>query len=332
MKKFLVFLFLFLISLSLFFWITEWVGWEDIKEILFAFSGWEGLVIFGITLLIWLSGVLGYKFIFKSQKYNFSIVGLGEILFASSAISYLFPTSFFGGEAFKVYAIKKRFSLPLEKNLAAVAIEKLLSASIILLFLVSGAISFLLLAAPSLRNFGAVAIAVIGSLTIGLAFFYFKTYKKEINLKWLFRFLGMDEKRNGYTIQDFEREVFRFFDFKKNLVWKGLGIFFFKYFLILIRCWLLLFFLKGETNILIALAILFFIHLAYCFPFPARLGSLEVAQAFAFSSLGMGAASGITFSFLLRGAEVLIALLGLVFLIKLSIKFFTQSKLNRLAP
>ena len=220
MKKFLVFLLSFLVGICLFFWIIDWVGWENIKEILFAFSGWEGLVIFGITLLIWLSGVWGYKFIFKSQKYNFSIVGLGEILFASSDISYLFPTSFFVGEAFKVYAVKKRFFLPLEKNLAAVAIEKLLSASIILLFLVGGAISFLLLADPSLRSFGAIVIVVIGSLAIGLAIFYFKTYKKESIIKWLFRFFGIDEKRNGYTIQDFEREIFRFLDFKKNLVWK----------------------------------------------------------------------------------------------------------------
>lgn len=349
-KKVLVFLFSFVIGLGLFLLVVKWVGWEEIKETLFAFSGWKGIAILGITLLIWLVGIWKYKFIFKSQGYNFSVRSLGEILFASFAIAYLFPTTYFGGEVFKFYAIKKKFSLPWKKNLAAIAIEKLVSLSILLLFLVVGAVSFLLLSNSLLKNFGIIALVLIGTLAIGVTIFYFKSFKKESILnpvrdsrignrrqgsiisngvKWFFRFFGIENKKN-HLVGDIEKEIFLFFDFRKILMWKGLGIAFLKYLLVLIRCWFLLFFLKGEINIFISLAIFSFFYLSYLFPFPARLGSSEAAQVFAFGCLGLGTAAGITFSFILRGAEILIALFGFIFLVKLGIKFFLESKLKKL--
>ncbi len=328
MKKILIFVVSFLIGVGLFFWVIKWVGWKEIKEILFTFSGYKGLVIIGITLLIWLVEIWRWKFIFKSQGYNLSVFSLGEILFASFAISYLFPTSFLGGEAFKIYAIKKKFSLNWEKNLTVNTIEKLLYISILLLFLISGAISFLFLTNRPLGNLGIAVGVFIGILTLLLAVFYFKSFKKESILKWFPKFFGVNGKENKYITQDFEKEVFHFFDFKKSLMWKGLGLTFLKIFSAFVRCWFLLFFLVGEMNILIALTILFFVHLSYIFPFPAKAGSSEIAQALAFGSLGLGSATGITFSFILRGAEVLVALFGLIILIKLGIKFLTGSVKN----
>lgn len=351
MKKVLVFLFLFVIGLGLFFLVIEPVEWEEIKEILFAFSSWKGIAILGITLLIWLARVWKYKFIFKFQGYNFSAWSLGEILFASFAITYLFPTSYFGGMAFKFYAIRKKFSLPWKKILAATTIEKLVSLNILLLFLVTGTVSFLLLSGSLFKNFGIIALVIIGALTIGLTIFYFKSFKKESILnpvrdsetgsrrqgsiisngvKWFFRFLDK-KNRNNYLVEDVEKEIYLFFDFRKIIMWKGLGIAFLNYFLVLIRCWLLLFFLKGEINIFISLAIFSFFYLSYIFPFPAQLGSSEAAHVFAFGYLGLGTAAGITFSFILRGAEVLVALFGFIFLMKLGIKFFFESKLKKIA-
>ncbi len=330
MKKVLVFLFSFVIGLGFFFLVVEWVGWKEIKEILFAFSGWKGSVILGITLLIWLINIWKYKFIFKSQGYNFSVWSLGEILFASFAVAYLFPTAYFGGEAFKAYAIKKKFFLSWKISLTIIAIEKLLSASVIFLFLVAGAVSFLSLNNFPLKNFGIIALVLIGGLAVGLTIFYFRSFKKESILKWFFRFFGVKSGKN-HLAGEIEKEVFRFFDFRKKLIWKGLGISFLKYFLALIRCWFLILFLKGEINILIALAVLIFIYLAYVFPFPAKMGSLEAAQVFVFSSLGLGAAAGVTFSFILRGAEILIALFGFIFLVKLGVKFFLQKQVKKVA-
>ena len=320
MRKVLVFLFSFLIGVCLFLWIIEWVGWGEIKKNLFTFSGWEGMVILGITLTIWLMEIWVFKFIFKSQGYNLSARGLGEILFASLSITYLFPTTYLGGETFKVYAIRKKFSLPWKKNLAAAIVEKLLGGSIVLVFLIIGAISFILVSTLPLKNFGIITATFIGGLVLILAVFYFKSFKKESIFKWFFKFFGIRNWEN-HLLKDTEEEIFHFFDFRKKTMWYGLGLLFLKHFLIFIRCWVLIFFLKGEVNILIPLSITFFFQVAYLFPFPARIGSSEAAQAFGFSSLGLGAATGITFSFILRGAEILFSLLGFIFALKLGTRF-----------
>lgn len=325
MKKVLLFLFSSLIGLGLFFLVVEWVGWEEIKEVLFAFSGWKGIVILMITLLTWLVGVWKYKFVFKSQGYNLPVLKLGEVLFAAFAINYLFPVTYLGGESFKLYALKKKFSLPWEKNLPAFIIEKLLTLSIFLLFLIIGAVSFFFLAELPLKNLEAATLFLIAGLIMGLVIFYFKSFKKESILKWFFKFFRIKKEKNNLA-EDIEKEIFRFFDLRKILVWKGLAITFLKYFLVLIRCWLLIFFLKGEINILISLAVVFFIYLVLLFPIPAQLGSSEAAQAFVFGSLGLGTATGITFSFILRGAEIIIALLGLLLLIKLGLRFLVEKK------
>jgi len=229
-----------------------------------------------------------------------------------------------------MYAFKKKFSLSWDKNFAALAIERLLGLSVILLFLISGLISFLFLTDSFSKKFITAVIIIISSTTIGLAFFYFKSSKKESIFRWFLGFFKINIKKNGRIIQNFEKEVFRFFDFKKKIIWKGMGITFLKNILALVRCWLLIIFLTGETSIFIALAVLFFLQISYFFPFPAKVGSYEIALAFAFGSLGLGAATGVIFSFVLRGAEVLIALFGLIFLIKLGIKFFLESKLKKL--
>lgn len=325
MRKFLAFLVSFLIGLLLFYWVIKWVGWEEIRKLLFTFSGYKGLAILGITLLIWLTEIWKWKFIFKSQGYDFSTSALGEISFASFAITYLFtPTALFGGEVFRVYAIRKKFALPWEKNLAAIAIEKVLSGSILLIFLICGAISFLFLADVPLKNFGIIAITLIGLLAVGLSIFYFKSFKKESILKWFFKLFRVKNNRNGQLAHDIEKETFLFFDLKKALMWQGLGFSFLKFSLMLIRCWLIIFFLGGGMNILIALPVLFSLYLSYLFPIPAGMGSLEAAQALTFGSLGLGTAAGITFSFILRGAELVAAFLGVILLIKLAIKFFMK--------
>jgi uncharacterized protein (TIRG00374 family) len=327
MKKFLIFLLSFLTGLGIFIWVIKWVGWQEIKKPLFALSGYQGIAILILTILIWSVGLWKWKFILKSQGYNLPTLSLGEIFFASYTITYLLtPTAVFGGEAFRVYATKKKFSLPWEKNLAAIAIERLLSSSILLIFLILGTISFLFLASPPFKNFGIIATILIGLLGTGLVIFYFRSFKKESILKFFFKFLKIRAKKNNnYAIENIEKEIFYFFDFKKIIMWKGLGISLLRFLLILTRCWVLVLFLKGGINILISLAILFFLYLSYLVPLPAGLGSLEAAQAFAFGSLGLGTASGITFSFVLRGTEILVALFGLILLIKLGIKLFIEN-------
>ncbi len=328
MKKFLLLLVSLSIGIGLFSWVLKTVGWQEVKKIFYSFSGRESLAILFLTLLIWLVGFWKWQFVLNSQGYNYSKKGLLQIMFASNAVTYLLtPTAIFGGEGFRMYALRKKSSIPWENNIAAIIIEKLLSASVAWIFLIIGLLSFLFLTQSLPRQVAIISAVIIGGLSLGLLIFYFQCFRKESIFRLIFRFFGKEFK-NGQLTENIAKEIFAFFEFKKKIMWKGLGIAFLRYFLIFFRCWLLIFFLKGELNILIALAIMFFMYLAYSFPVPAGVGSLDVAQAFAFGSFGLGAATGVTFSFILRGAEIIISLIGIVFLIKLGLEIFTGNIKN----
>lgn len=328
MKKLFFFLISFLIGIALFFWVINTVGWEEVRKILFNFSGRNSLIVLFLTMLIWLASLWKWKFVLGSQGCHYSFWGLLQIAFASNAVTYLLtPTALFGGEGFRVYALRKKFSTPWDKNLAAIIIEKLLSASMSLIFLILGLLSFLFLNQHMSAGLAIISAVIIGGLTLILATFYFKSFKKESIFKFIFRFFGK-EMKNGTISEGVEKEVFKFFEFNRKTMWQGIAIAFLRYSLIFIRCWILIFFLKQETSILIALAVMFFLYLAYSFPLPAGMGSLDTAQAFVFGTFNLGQATGITFSFITRGAEIIISLIGIIFLIKLGIEIFSGNIKN----
>ena len=87
----------------------------------------------------------------------------------------------------------------------------------------------------------------------------------------------------------------------------------------LLRTWLLIGFLGKSIGVLPALSILGFTYLAVMIPIPAALGSHEVIQTFAFSSLDLGAAAATAFTMIIRGAELIVALFGIAILFRLGI-------------
>ena len=334
-KKFLLFWVTLFIGIGLFVWVLENVGWQEVRKILFNFSGFNGLIVLFLTILIWLVGLWKWKFVLNSEGCNYPLVGLLQIAFASNAMTYLLtPTAILGGEGFRIYVLRKKFSAPWDKNLAAIIIEKLLSASIALIFLILGLFSFLFLNQNISRNLAIISAVIIGGLVVGLVTFYFKCFKKESIFKLIYRFFGKKIK-NGTITEGVEKEIYNFFEFNKKIMWQGMAIAFLRYFLIFVRCWILIFFLKKESSILIALAIMFFLYLAYSFPLPAGIGALDTAQAFAFGVFNFGPAAGVTFSFILRGAEIMISLVGIIFLIKLGIEIFSgniKNFLQKISP
>ena len=68
MKTLLLFLASLLIGVGLFFWIAGIVGWGEIKNAFLAFTGWQGLVILGLTFLMALVGTWKWKEILKGRR------------------------------------------------------------------------------------------------------------------------------------------------------------------------------------------------------------------------------------------------------------------------
>lgn len=311
--RFLLFLISLLIGSGLFTWIGKMVGWQGISDALAVFTGWQGLAIFGLTILMALVGTWKWKEILKGIEIKIPFRALFGPYLTGFAIMFLAPILIWGGEIFRGYVLKNRNSIPWSKGMASVIIDRILewTANLAVIFL--GGIFFL-----SVIGFPPTKLAIIfGGLFLiffaGIFFFYFKSIKKESMVKFFIPG-GQDQPL------EVEKEIFAFFrSSKKSAVWKTIGLSFLRAAIMYFRAFILILFLGKNIGVLPALSVLGFSYLAVIIPIPAALGSHEAIQTFAFNSLGLGASTAAAFTMIIRGAELIIALLGLIFLFRLGI-------------
>jgi len=326
MRKIFFFIISLMAGLIIFGFATSRVGFEEIGEAFDLFPSQGLILILILTFLITLVSIWRLKFILRTYGYDLSFSKLGEIWTAGFAISYLTPIAVLGGEVFIIYALRKELSLSWEKSIASAFVNKILDATIFLPFLILGLFIF-----PALSGFFPVDKVIIAGGGVAaifatlLAVFYLRSFRKKSVLEFILKFFGMnkkriEEKKGGKMAFEAEKEVLKFFGLKKKEMWEGIGLAVLKYLLILVRCWLLIFFFQGGISILKAISAYGFYNLACLIPIPAMLGSLEVAESLVFEGLGLGANVGIAFSLLLRAMDVLVVLAGIILLIKFGTK------------
>jgi len=315
MKKFLLFLVSLFIGIALFIWVSRAIGWSEIKNAMLVFTGWQGMAILSLSFLMALVGTWKWREVLKETGGKISFREIWRVYLASFSIRFLAPIIIVGAEIFQGYVLKKKNSIPWSQGMASVVIDRILewTANLTVVFF-GGMFFFLIIGFPPLK------LAVIfGSLFLlffcGLAFFYFKVFKKESIVKALARVFNY--KMNVQPLGA-EEEIFKFFKFsKKKMICKIVCLNFLRAGIMLLRVWLLVSFLGGKVGALSALSLLGFSYLAVMIPIPMSLGSHELIQTFAFNSLGLGAATATAFTMIIRGAELIVALLGLLVLFRL---------------
>ena len=324
MKKLLLFLVSLLIGLVLFFWVMETVGWNEIKKAFLVFTGWKGLVIFALTFLIMLAGNWKWKEILKSRGVDIPFFELFKSYLAGFSLMFLAPIIFWGGELFRGYVLKEKNSVPWAKGMGSVAIDRILEWTANLVIILIGSIFFVfLIDFPPLKLFAIFG----GSFLIALAalgLFYFKCVKKE-------SIIGFFLRNNKNQPLDTEKEVFNFFDLKNPIMWKALGISFLRAGLMYLRTWALILFLGKNFGPLESLSILGFSYLAAMIPTPTSLGSHEAIQTFAFNSFNIGASTAAAFTMIIRGAELVFALAGIIIFFRLGIGLLKKALLTKIA-
>lgn len=337
MKKLLFFLASLLIGVILLIWIGKTVGWEEIKTALLVFTGWQGLVIFSLTLLIILIGNWKWQEILRSEGVNISFLNLLRVYLPSFSIRFLAPIILVAAELFQGYALLAQFRsshvshldqggqkkpLSWSKTMASVIIDRILEFTANLIIIFFGVLFFLLvIGLPPLELliiFGGVFLFFV----VGITYFYFKTFKKESMAK-VFGKIFIRKLDNQPL--EIEREIFDFFKPRKLAMWKGFGLSFLRAGVMFFRTWLLIVFLAKNIGILPSLSILGFSFLAIMVPIPAALGVHEAVQTFTFDSLGLGLGVATAFTMIIRGAELLIALIGVVVLSQLGIILFKKA-------
>lgn len=322
MRKFLLFLISLLAGTGLFFWIGKIVGWQEIKNAFSVFTGWQGLVIFGLTLLTILVGNWRWQEILKAGRTNISFGELLRIYLASFSVRFLAPIILLGSELFQGYALKQRNSLSWSKAAASVIIDRILEWTANLVIIFFGVLFFLLMIGLPPIKLMIIFGGVFLFFTVGITYFYFKTFKRESIAKFFGKFFNHRADAQPFQV---EKEIFDFFKIKKMAMWKGFVLSFFRVGVMFLRSWLLIIFLGKNIGGLAALSVLGFTYLAVMIPIPAALGSHEAIQAFAFNSLGLGLGMATAFTMIIRGAELLTALIGIIILYRLGTILFQRA-------
>lgn len=320
MKKIYLFLISFLFGLGLFVWVINFVGWQEIKKSILVFVGWQGLVLFVLTLFLFLLINWKWREILKTKGITIPFFELFKVFLSGFSLTYLFPTFLLGGEFLRGYILKKKYNISWSKGMASVFIDRILdwTTNLIVVFL---GISFFLSSIGILpkKLFITLGLTFLFWLT-AIVFFYTMAFRKASIAKFIFKVIGY--KNESHSLLVTEKETFDFFMPQKIYFWKMLGIAFIEELIVLFRIFLLISFFGKEVNLLFALSISGFSYLSTMIPIPASLGVQDALQAFAFNSLGLGASLGAAFTLIIRGAEVILALLGIFLLFNFGIKLF----------
>jgi len=319
MKKVLLFLISLLIGIGLFLWIGKFVGWQEIKNSLLFLTGWEGLVIFILTILIVGLRIWKWKIILKSQGCNIPNLDLSRTYLAARSISFIAPILVLADEIFMGYALKKRNSVPWIKGATSIIIDRILYITGFLIVVTCGLIFFLLKIGLSFQILGITLGILLFSTTL-IFFFYFKSFKKESLIKFFVRDSSQKAPNQGNKVIEIEKEIFNFFRPKKIAMWQGFGLTSLEMIISFLRCWALILFLGKSIDGFSVLAITSFFYLAITIPIPAALGSHEAIQVFAFNSLGLKTSTATAFTMVIRAADSIVALVGVFFLSQLGIE------------
>ncbi len=322
MKKILFFLFSLVTGIVLFSWILNHVGWESIKLALGHFSFQAGLLILLLTISSAVIRSLRWGTILKSQQCNIPLLRVFEYYLSGISISFFFPMVIFGGEVFRGYDLKEKYSVPWFKSIASVIIDKILEITVYTITAIFGIAFFILKVAFVPAKF--YSIIFLGTLLIIvlMGILYFKILKKESIIISLLKRLNIKNSNDTETIINIEKEIFQYFTLNKKILWKGIALSLLHELILLGRAALLLLFLGKGISAFTVVSIVAFSSLAALLPIPAALGSHEAVQSFIFNSLGLGADTAMAFVFILRGVELAVALWGAVFFFKFGIQIF----------
>jgi uncharacterized protein (TIRG00374 family) len=318
-KKIILFSTSLFIGIGLLVWIFNFIGWEEIKSAFLIFTGWQGVIILLLTALMLFFGMWKWKVILKGQGYSFSHRQLAGPYLSCFSLIYLFPIALFGGEIFRGYILKEKYSVPWSKGITSVMIDKILEITVFLVTIITGLIFFLFKIGLPSSNLGIIIGGVLFFFCAAIGFFYFKSFKRESIARFFIKLFNSQKRFISEEPVGIEREIFDFFKPKNKILWEASILALFRVLVTWLRCWLLVIFLGGQIGILPALSILGFYYFSLLIPIPMALGSHEIVQMFAFGALGIGAGAAPAFTMIQRGAELLLALIGLVIFFRFGI-------------
>lgn len=327
MRNFLLFLTSLFIGIGLFLWIGKTVGWQEIKNTLLVFSGWQGMVMLLLTLSIMIIGNLKWKEILRGEEIEVSFWQLFKPYLAGFSVMFLAPILLWIGEVFRSFILKETNQIPWTKATASVIIDRVLEWTTNLVIIFLGILFFLFKIGLPPMNLRLIFGGTLFLFTASILLFYFKTLKRESLIKTL---IGVFNHRLDSKPLETEKEIFDFFKLKKKSLQRAFYLSFARVTIMYLRVWLLIKFLGQKPRVLPVLSVLGFSYLAAMVPIPTALGSHEAIQIFAFGGLGWGVSVATAFTTIIRGTELILALIGIIISFRSAIFLFKNNLVNKL--
>jgi len=304
-----------------FLWFGRIVGWEEIRESFSVFNVYQAIFILALSFVVIFIGNWRWKEILKDSGENIFFWSMFKIYLGGYAMMYLLPIIVWGGEGYRVYRLSRDNGVSWQKSFSSVFIERILEWTtniiVILLGITFFLFNFYLPSRELMIIFGASLIIFVSFI----GYFYFKAIGKKSIIKQVCKVFLKKEIKDNNSFLAVEKDVFNYFDFGNKAFYKGVAISFLRAFVMQARAWILIFFLGSITGFLPSLSILGFTYLSAMVPIPTALGSHEALQYFAFGSLGLPVSIVTAFTMIIRGAEVIISSIGIIFIIKTGFNF-----------
>ena len=322
MRKAVVFILSLVGGLLVFWLVTEKVGWADIVKPLFLLQPWQILSIIAVSLLMVWVNILCWSYVVTQLGHKISGRRLWDVWLAGFALNYLTPAALIGGEGIMVAGLKQKIpKLSVAESFISTIILRLLNLAVTIFTIVLGLAIFLGRVSSLSEDIANIFILVIVVLSSAIWFFYHHSSRGQSMIAWLLMLLEKLFKIDKESALEIERQILRFFHKNNKALWRALGLTTLAILVNMFRLFLIILFLGKLPSLAQLLIVLAFMHLAYIVALPATLGSLELAESFAFDLLGLGGHLGSAFSIVLRAAELFLTLLGLLFFGKMWLAF-----------
>ncbi len=306
-----------LFILLLLWWAGRTTQWDALAEVLgrLEIQDIGFLLILNIGIFVLMS--VRWWWILRAMGHPVAILKLARYRLTAFGINYFTPGPQFGGEPYQVWMLHKKQSIPLAVSTSSVAFDKLME-------LIAN-FSFLAYGFWTIIRFGFLPV-VQGRLFLGLTFLViivlclyilalWKNYLPALQI--ITRMDGLSEKSPFWskvfrTINDAEDQAAQVIRDQPGLFVMSLLFSAGTWVALVIEYRLALDFLGLSLALPETIGVLTAARIAFLFPFPGGLGSLEISQVFAMQALGAGAAIGISMSLLIRARDVLFGGFGLI--------------------
>lgn len=283
--------------------------WKELKAV-----GWWGFaVVVGNAFLSFFTWSLSWYVLLRAAQIRVRLKQILSPMLAASAVDYLNPSAYLGGEPVRVYWLAKTTGASLPHVSATVLLERLLAGISLLVFATLG--GFFALVSPSVSRADKSAVALgLGAIALLLALGLISFSR---NLQWLsrsLRFLARVIRWRGLlsrlatSVAEMESKIYQLFAYRLGHTLLSFFLQLVTVFLTYIRPQLFFYFTKQTLFTFPQLSLFFTLNVfinAFLWITPGGLGLTDGSRLGVFKLLGIAISSAFAYNVLLRFVEMI---------------------------